>query len=325
MQNKGLFRDNEKDFQQELKERLRKIREEKAYTQEKFSKLMGISLSTLKKYENPNESKIPAFLLKKYHNILRIHYDELFGEPVEDTMLSEIKNWLFSDEKSIEKILKQLYDIKCYLEGVQLLEAIKESAVKFSTEIGEDAGLLESQAYQVIIERYSDFLCNEINDMFFELKEAEYRKLDTSKSYLYDPKFDGMLLEDMISNLLDEMKNLIFQTPIPAHYEKLTAIEKDLNDALKTALIVEEKTPVQQAEMNENFEKAIDNLIEHGLFKEEDRVKWKQWDSDIQKALSNEESHYLELRKYISKFCQTVIENYKSIPTNNDDDDKIIH
>lgn len=41
MQNKGLFRDNEKDFQQELKERLRKIREEKAYKQEKFSKLMA--------------------------------------------------------------------------------------------------------------------------------------------------------------------------------------------------------------------------------------------------------------------------------------------
>lgn len=121
----------------ELREKLINLRKSKNLTQEQLARKLGVSSSSIKNYEKPNNTRIPDIsILKLYANCFNVSYDYLLNDSIQNKT---------SENIAIEKILS-LND-----KSIQNLKEHKHAGIN---------KILESQHFEEInnlIDFYSKF------------------------------------------------------------------------------------------------------------------------------------------------------------------------
>lgn len=97
---------NEKLFYEELRARLRDLRDKYGYTQQDVADHIGIGKSAYRSYENKiNNRRIPVDVLTRVAALYNISVDELLGNSVRSNASENIIRGNFTDEQ-FEKIQK---------------------------------------------------------------------------------------------------------------------------------------------------------------------------------------------------------------------------
>ena len=93
-------------FYEELRSRLRNLRDKYGYTQQDVANRIGIGKSAYRSYENKiNNRRIPVDVLARVADLYNVSIDELLGSSVRSNTSENIIHGNFTDEQ-FEKIQK---------------------------------------------------------------------------------------------------------------------------------------------------------------------------------------------------------------------------
>lgn len=155
-------------------EKIKKLREQLGYTQEKFSTYTGVSLQTLRQYEQANKKTIPDIkTVKKIADYFGITIDSLIYDELEITSRSALKGTLSDlniSTNSIDNLKKYNTSLNIiigsdychtYAEKMELLLIINSITDLINSLLISKNNIIDSNQLKFIIDRYSLFVSND--------------------------------------------------------------------------------------------------------------------------------------------------------------------
>src|SRR5690554_5425702 len=108
-------------------DRLKQLRDEKNITLERLAENIGITKSTLSRYEN-NKREPKMYVVEKLANYFQVSTDYLLGQSDERTPAHKIKEEYESEEAEIEELMERF---NVHLNGEVLTKEDKNSVIAF--------------------------------------------------------------------------------------------------------------------------------------------------------------------------------------------------